>query len=395
MKKNKRGNDIFQSIIHPTMLFLYKITVGPIIAKLMFNSKATGIKLKSIKGSYILLGNHVNNYDSLIHQFYADRIISYVVNERIFRMGPKGLLGKIMGWLHYIPKKKFSNDLKAVRRLFQSKEQGRIIGIFPEGRRNWDGVTNKIIGSISTLAKSLKIPVVAAVTKGGFSSQPRWSGEVRKGRVEVEYKMILDAEGVKRNTSDQILKIIQKELDFKEHEYLADKKIYFKAKYPADGLERLLFMCPSCHTIGRLSSSGDKVTCECGYSASYNNYAEFKSGHFTNLAEWSTWQKEELKKIKDSGTEDAIFIDTKVTLSTIPSASYGKLKEIDCGTAKLYNGKITFDGSNQNLSFDIGDLWGCNIQQNRSFEFNYGNMMYLFTFPGKGNAYKWMLYTEL
>ena len=394
MKKNRRGDDVFQSIIHPIMLFLYKITAGPIIAKLMFNSKATGIKLSSIKGSYILLGNHVNNYDSLIHQFYADRIISYVVNERIFRMGPKGLLGKVMGWLHYIPKKKFSNDLKAVRRLFQSKEQGRIIGIFPEGRRNWDGVTSKLIGSISTLAKSLRIPIVAAVTKGGFSSQPRWSGEVRKGCVEVEYKMILDAEGVKKSTSDQILQIIQKELDFKEHEYLADKKIYFKAKHPADGLERLLFMCPSCHAIGKLTSSGDKVTCECGYSASYNNYAEFKSGHFSNLAEWSEWQKDELKKIKESDSDEAIFTDVAVNLSIVASNSHAKLKDTDCGTARLYRGRITFDGK-ESLSFEIDKLWGCNIQKNCSFEFNYGDIMYLFTFPGKGNAYKWKLYTEL
>ncbi len=394
MKKNKQGNDIFQSIIHPIMLFLYKISVGPIIAKFMFNSRATGIKLSSVKGPYILLGNHVNNYDSLIHQFYANRIISYVVNERIFRMGPKGALGKIMAWLHYIPKKKFSNDLKAVRRLFRSKEQGRIIGIFPEGRRNWDGVTSNIISSIATLAKSLKLPIIVGITKGGFSSQPRWSGEVRKGLVEIEYKMIMDTEDIKSNTSDQILQIIQKELNFKEHEYLNGKKIYFKAKQPADGLERLLFMCPSCHKIGTLTSCDDQVTCECGYSASYNNYAEFKSEHFKNLAEWNVWQKDELKKIKDSDTDEAIFTDTEVNLSVVASNSHAKLKDTDCGTARLYRGRITFDG-NESLSFKIDKLWGCNIQKNCSFEFNYEDTMYLFTFPGKGNAYKWMLYTEL
>ncbi len=394
MKRNKRGNNIFQSILHPLMLGLYKTTVGPIIAKLMFNSRATGIKLSKVKGPFILIGNHVNNYDSLIHQFYANRIISFVVNERLFRSGPKGALGKIMNWVHFIPKKKFSNDIKAVRLLFKSKEQGRIIGIFPEGRRNWDGTTSKIIASTSTLAKSLKIPIVAAVTKGGFSSQPRWSGIVRKGKVEVEYKMILDENAIKNKSSEQILKIIERELDFKEYDYLKEEKIYFKSKEPADGLERLIFMCPACHQIGKISSSVDTVKCECGHTATYNNYSQLNSEYFDNLAQWNDWQKAELKKIKESDIKDAIFTDYNVELSSVPSTSYDKLKLVDLGTVKLYKNKIVFEGENI-YEFNIGEIWGCNIQKHCSFEFNHDGMMYLFTFPGKENAYKWTTYKEL
>jgi 1-acyl-sn-glycerol-3-phosphate acyltransferase len=329
-----------------------------------------------------------------MHQFYANRIISYMVNDRIFRMGPNGALGSLMSWMHYIPKKKFSNDLKAVRLLFQSKEQGRIIGIFPEGRRNWDGATEKIIASISTLAKSLKIPIVAAIMKGGFSSQPRWSGEVRKGRVEIEYKMIMDEKAVKESSAGEILETIQKELNYKEHEYLKGKKIFFKAKEPADGLERLFFMCPSCHCIGKFVSSGDKVRCECGYTATYNNYAEFSSEHFDSLVQWNGWQKAELKKIKYSGTKEAIFTDYDVTLSTVPSNSHEKLKVADRGTARLFIDKIVFEGERK-YEFPIDGIWGCNVQQHRSFEFNHDGTTYFLTFPGKGNAYKWVLFTEL
>ena len=394
MKKNKKGNDIFQSVFHPLMLGLYKISVGPIIAKAMFNSKRTGIKLSSLKGSYMLIGNHVNNYDSLIHQYYANRIISFVVNERIYRMGPRGALGKIMNWVHFIPKKKFSNDLKAVKKLFKAKEHGRIIGIFPEGRRNWDGTTSEIIASIATLVKSLKIPIVAAITKGGFASQPRWSDDKRRGKVEIEYKMVLDGEQIKGKSAEEILTVITQALDYKEHEYLKDKKIKYKSKNPADGLERALFMCPACHAIGKLSSQGKKLTCECGYCATYDEYAHLESEHFTNLSEWNDWQKSELKKIKYSQISDAIFEDNGVIMSTVPSNSYGKLEVTDTGTLKLFKNEIIFEGQNT-LIFPIDKLWGCNIQQNRSFEFNYDSTMYLMTFPGKGNAYKWMTYTEL
>ena len=394
MRKNAKGNNIFQSLIHPIMLGLYRITVGPIIAKLMFNSKATGLKLSTLKGPYILIGNHVNNYDSLIHQFYSNRIISYVINERIFRMGPKGALGKIMHWVHFIPKKKFSNDIRAVRKLFKSKEQGRIIGIFPEGRRNWDGTTSNIISSIATLVKSLKIPVVAAITKGGFASQPRWGDEIRKGKVEVEFKMIIDSAQIKEKNADQILEAIQGALSYKEHEYLNKNKIFFKYKNPAEGLERMLFICPSCHAIGKLTSLGDKVECECGYSATYNNYAELTCEHFANLEEWNNWQKTELKRIKESDITDAIFYDNDIVLSCVASNSFDKLEEIDVGTAKLYKNTIVFEGKNS-YEFPVNKLWGCNIQKNCGFEFNYENTMYLLNFPDKKNAYKWTTYIEL
>ncbi len=395
MKKNKYGNNIFQTIIHPLMLGLYKISMGPYIAKYLFKSKAKGLENLRAKGSFILIGNHVNNYDALIHQYYSNRIISFVVNERLFRMGPKGALGKIMNWVHFIPKKKFSNDIKAVRKLFKAKEEKRIIGIFPEGRRNWDGVTANIIESISTLVKSLKIPVVTAITKGGFSAQPRWSGEIRTGKVMVEYKTIMTASDVKSKSTDEILEVIKNELAYNEHKYLEENQTYFKFKNPADGLERMVFMCPSCHKIGTMQSSGDTISCSCGYSASYDNYGKLTCEHFDDLSQWSVWQKNELIKMKETyGPEQIIFEDSDVTMSTVASNSYEKLEEADFGSLKLYRDKIVFEGT-KTYDFPISELWGCNIQKHCSFECNYDNTMYLFSFPGKKNAYKWKLYTEL
>ncbi len=395
MKKNKRGNNIFQTLIHPLMLGLYKITFGPYISKILFKSKANGLSNLRAKGSFILIGNHVNNYDALIHQYYANRIIRFVVNERLFRMGPKGLLGKVMNWVHFIPKKKFSNDIKAVRKLFKAKENGHIIGIFPEGRRNWDGATANILESISTLVKSLKIPVVSAITKGGFSAQPRWSNDVRTGNVLVEYKTILTTDEIKSKKADEIFDVIKNELTYNEHKYLEENKTYFKYKDPAEGLERMVFMCPSCHNIGTMTSSSYTLQCSCGYSATYDNYAKLTCEHFVNLAEWSKWQKDELNKLKESSDdEDIVFEDSNIAMSSVSSSSYEKLEEKDHGTLKLYKNKIIFEGE-EILEFPIDKLWGCNIQKNCSFEFNYDGIMYLFVFPDKKNAYKWKLYTEL
>ncbi len=210
MKKNKSGNNIFQAIVHPIFLVLYKLTVGPIICKLMFNVKATGINLRKQKGSYLLIGNHVNNFDGLYFQYYARSVVRFVMNERLFRMGA---LAPLLRWFHYIPKKKFSKDLKTVRLMFAAKQQGKIVGVFPEGRRNWDGRTQNHIGSIASLAKSLKIPVIAGINKGGYSSQPRWSGERRRGKIEIEFKEIITLDDIKTHSNEELLEIVTRELD--------------------------------------------------------------------------------------------------------------------------------------------------------------------------------------
>ena len=391
MKKNKYGDNIFQTIVHTIVFGLYRIIIGPIICKVIFNVHATGLQLRKMKGPFIFVGNHVNNFDGFYHQFYASSFIRYVMNERIFR---KRGLGPLLHFFHYIPKKKFSKDLKTVRLMFKAKKDKRIVGVFPEGRRNWDGRTQNHIGSIASLAKQLKLPVIAGITKGGFSAQPRWSGEKRRGKVEVEYKEILTPEDIKKHSSDKLLDIITKELDFKEYEYLDENPTYFRTKNPALGLERLLYICPQCKKLGNMTSEKYHIECTCDYKAGYDNYGKLESKHFDNLEEWNNWQRVMLKDIKYNDKINLVFKDEKVTLSSIPSSSHKPFKKIDYGRATLYKDKVVFEGK-KTYTFNISEMWGHNIQRNDCYEFNVDKTTYLFTMNGRDNAYKWKEYMEL
>lgn len=389
--KKKNSNTLMQSIFLPVIYHVYRITAGFYITKIMFNVKATGLKIKKLKEPYILIGNHVTNYDGLIYQQHASKNISFIINERIFRIK---YIGKIMQWVHMIPKKKFSNDLRAVRLLFAAKQRGSIIGIFPEGRRNWDGCTARIITSIASLVKSLKMPVVVGTLKGAFTSDPRWGTKIRKGKVIADYKMVLTKDDIKNSTVDEILDKINQSMDYKEHKYLEDNNILFKSKNPAEGLERLLYFCPSCGELSTLTSYDYEVKCSCGYCAKYDNYGKLTCDHFDNLEEWNNWQKEKLKDIKFKDSNDIVFHDKNVTLSSVPTNSFAKHQMLDIGDVSLYRDRLVFDGKKK-YEFDLKDIWGCNIQKNNCFEFNEKNICYLLSFSNKDNAYKWMTYMEL
>jgi 1-acyl-sn-glycerol-3-phosphate acyltransferase len=389
--KKKNSNTLAQTLLLPFILFIYRITVGFYITRIMFNVKVKGINLSKIKEPYILIGNHVTNYDGLIYQQHTNRNISFIINERIFRIK---YLGKIMQWFHMIPKKKFSNDLRAVRLLFAAKQRGSVIGIFPEGRRNWDGCTARIIPSIATLVKSLKIPVVIGTLKGAFTSDPRWGDKIRKGKVIAEYKMILTKQDIKNSTSDQILEKINQSMDFKEHKFLKENRIDFKSNNPANGLERLLYLCPKCNGLCTLTSYDHEIKCNCGYTATYDNYGKLTCEHFDNLYEWNNWQKEQLKDIKYTDSNYVVFHDKNVTLLSVPIKSFDKHKKIDFGEAQLFRDRLVFNGEKQYI-FDLKEIWGCNIQKNNCFEFNNNNICYLLSFSNKDNAYKWMTYMEI
>ncbi|MCK5130319.1 MAG: 1-acyl-sn-glycerol-3-phosphate acyltransferase [Clostridiales bacterium] len=391
MKKNKHGNNIFQAIFLPIMLAVFKTTAGLYISKILFKVKVTGVKLRDIKGSYILLGNHVTNYDGLFFQQHASQIISFIANERLFRIK---FLGPLMRWTHLIPKKKFSKDIQAVRHLFAAKNEGRIIGIFPEGRRCWDGCITPIIDSIASLAKSLKLPVVVGLLKGAYTCEPRWNDGLRKGNVIADYQMILTEQDVRKLSTEEILDAITKGLDYKEHEYLKENRTFFRSKSPALGLERLLYICPQCMHIGTITSSNYLVKCTCGMIAEYDNYGELKSKYFDNLQEWNIWQRVELSAQKYMKSTDVIFEDHNVTLSTVPSNSYDQFQSVDLGCAKVYRDRIVFEGK-KTYQFDINELWGCNIQKNYCFEFNEFKTGYMFSFSGYDSAYKWSSYMEL
>ncbi len=143
-----------------------------------------------------------------------------------------------------------------------------------------------------------------------------------------------------------------------------------------------------------MTSSNFKIECTCGYCATYDNYSTLTSKHFKNLEQWNVWQRGALEKIKNEKSENMIFEDSNITLSSVESSSHDNFTQIDFGTAKLYRGKVVFEGTDSH-EFDTSLIWGCNIQRNDCFEFNYDKTTYLFTMNGKDNAYKWKEYMEL
>ncbi|NMA96463.1 MAG: 1-acyl-sn-glycerol-3-phosphate acyltransferase, partial [Clostridiales bacterium] len=110
----------------------------------------------NIKPPYIILGNHVNNWDPFFVNEFVDEPISFIAANSLF-FNP--ILKALLNYIGIIPKSKEKRDIRAIRQILRAKRHERIIGIFPEGNVTWDGSYEKIDDSTAKLIKLLKIPV--------------------------------------------------------------------------------------------------------------------------------------------------------------------------------------------------------------------------------------------
>ena len=215
-----------KNIIRYVLSVLYHLTFGMYV-RIAYNLRLSKGSDPVPAGPFLLLGNHSNNFDGLFLQCLLMRPIHYVITDTVFK---KRVLGSLLNLVGYIPKRKFTSDVMTVRMIIHTAGRGGIIGIFPEGMRNWDGRTAAVSSGTFKLVKMLKIPVVTARIMGGYLSGPRWSNTQRRGRVEVKLKTLIEVEDIRKLGLTEITEKINAELYHDEVSWEAQKKILFAAR---------------------------------------------------------------------------------------------------------------------------------------------------------------------
>ncbi len=355
--------------------------------------------VKNLKPPYLILPNHQGFWDPFMSGIYLKEQIFYIASDAIFRSPFFGLLMKFLG---VIPKTKAQSDIDALKNIIEIKKRGRVIGIFPEGRRTWDGTTLPLIYSTSKLIRMLKIPVVVVVFKGGYFSQPRWGFHIQKGKVIMDYKILFKGDEVKSMNVSDIHSALVSALSFSEYEYQKEVSIEYKGKKSAEYLEQVLYVCPSCKTIGTMFSKGNAFSCrKCGYELEYNSLRKFISTKndvvYNNIRDWNKWQQTYLSEYMENSKDDGKEILHDKNLNFYTGYKSKRLKYLTGGSLSLilngteYYLQIKDTKDNEIKSFNIINISGLNIQNKERLEFYHDGVLY--TMKGKlkkFSAYKWL-----
>ncbi|MBN2051621.1 MAG: 1-acyl-sn-glycerol-3-phosphate acyltransferase [Spirochaetales bacterium] len=343
---------------------------------------------------YIVLPNHVMFSDPFIIATLLRHPISWVTSDTQFRSRFSRLFLTLVG---AIPKTKFRSDLESVKHIMKRLKSGGVVGIYPEGRRNWDGHTTPLLYATAKLLKVLKVPVVVPLVKGGYLAEPRWSRKRRKGRVIIEFTEGFSTEELKNLSVDQIFDKMNRLLEYDEYDYLKKNPLVVEGKRLAENLELALFICPHCKSIAKLESHFSLFTCTaCGYAVHLNRYGFFEKRseelYFETIREWNKWQLAYLKGLLEEGEkkDQPVFEDSRVWL--MQGKRNKPFKKMHFGTLSIFADRLQLSSLKGDLLvFPMDEIQSINVQSGERLEFFHQGKLLRFRFLNTlVSAYKWL-----
>ncbi len=238
-----------------------------------------------------------------------------------------GFIGK--NWLMHeigcIPTNKFVSDLQLLRDMHYAVHTLKSsVLMYPEAGYSFDGTETPLPSTIARCIRMLGVPVVMIRTYGAFSRDPLYNNlQRRKVNVSADMIYLLSPEEIREKTDDELNEIIQKEFHLDNFRWQQENHIRISENFRADGLERLLYKCPACHTEGKTLGKGTELVCHsCGkhYTLSEYGFLEAESGttEFPHIPDWFSWQRGEVRAELERGeyrmesdVEIGILVDTK------------------------------------------------------------------------------------
>lgn len=295
-------------------VFFYKLLRLPVKLFLFLKFGYRSKTAKNLPENYIVLSNHVTDYDPLFVGVSFPRQMYLVGSEHIARW--KTAFKFINFGFAPIMRPKGAIGASAVKNILLKIRQGNNICIFAEGARTWDGVTGPILPSTGKMVKFAKCGLVTYKITGGYFVSPNWSQKnMRRGPIYGAPVGVYTKEEIEKMSDEEINMIINRDLF--EDAYarqMADPKKY-KGKDLAKHMENLLFYCPKCGKMETIISENDTVSCTaCGFSFRYNEYGMLENAPFQTVRELAAWQKE---KVAEDARHNIAYTCEYATLAAI------------------------------------------------------------------------------
>lgn len=282
----------------------------PLVAlycKIMFNYKVE--KPVDLNGPFLLIPNHVSTYDMLFAAIHFKPHMYFVASEHSMR---GGFASKLLEYfLDPITRPKATVGASTVIKMKKRLKKGHNVCLFAEGEQSRNGVNRKILKATAPVVKMMGVKLVTFRIHGGYLTAPRWGKGIRKGKMSGEIVNIYTPEELKAMTDDELDEAINR--DIYEDAYAENevKRIAYKGKNLAEGIEYALVMCPKCGRMNGIRSRGNEFFCDCGLRGKYDEYG-LLSGEgfdFTTVTQWDEWQKSAIAELHEISDDCVVCSD--------------------------------------------------------------------------------------
>lgn len=307
--------------------------------------------------------------------------------------------------LGVIAKMLYQPDSHATLQMVRCAKRGSTLVIFPEGIQSTSGSAHPINPATMKLLCKLKLPVALVTLKGSYFSRPRYSTDVKKGKITAHYSMLFNTEDFENHSSGELYDRFLKAFRYNEFAEHRDDAIPFRGKKPnIDGLDNIIYKCPQCMQEHRLVIEGDTMRCtECGFAIRMDEcYRIFPVGGelpFRDIDQWYKWQR---KQVAQEILSDGFCLSAPVKIGRVNTRKLGRnysLQYYGEGTLTLtregliYRG--TCDGEECERIMHPKQVFSLSISLDYDLDLYYDGKYYNFKLlENQKQMTKWMLAAE-
>lgn len=304
---------------------------------------------KNLPENYIVLSNHLTDYDPLFVGASFRRQMHFVASEHIARWGFAYTLLKFV--FAPIIRYKGASGSAAVIEMMRLVRKGGNVCMFAEGVRSWDGANSPVLPSTAAVIQKAGCGLVTYKITGGYFASPMWAGaSARRGPVTGRVVNVYTKQQLSEMTVSEIHQAILSDIHENAYERQLANPVRYRGKRLAEKLERLMFLCPECEKIDSFSSNDDTVSCaKCGLRLRYDEYGMLSGGTHKTLKQFSDWQKARVKAHVQKGVSYFLNHATLAVINgnheeTPVSAGKAEINPefLSCGEASIPMSEISF-----------------------------------------------------
>ncbi|MCC5915114.1 MAG: 1-acyl-sn-glycerol-3-phosphate acyltransferase [Balneolaceae bacterium] len=225
------------------------------VTKALFAPEIVNRQYMPLTGPCFIYGNHSHYFDP------------FVINTELTREPTAGVMTRdqfhktipriFMDSIGIVPTSKYVAEPGIIRSVMKMIDQERMIVIFPEGGRRWDGRPKPLIETTLKLFWKMKIPVHPVQIHGSHLHWPRWADHYRRGSLQVHFLKPLHVSDF--DDYDSFAEKCRELIRFDEYNP-QEKALPKRCKKPAAGVQRLIYRCPDTGVSGAVySPDGERV----------------------------------------------------------------------------------------------------------------------------------------
>ena len=195
------------STSRPVTTFLAYLVLKAVFfgARLFFRMEVTGSDtLMNLKPPYLICPNHQSYLDPLlICSTFPLSVVKHVVHVGASMYFTNFATVQFARLINVVPIDPDTNLLRAMRAGAAALRAGKILNIYPEGQRSFDGQLQEFKKGAAILATELKLPIVPVALDGPWRIWARNSRRLRMAKVKISFGAPVDVQSVAVNEMDK------------------------------------------------------------------------------------------------------------------------------------------------------------------------------------------------